>query len=277
MNGFDLQNVTIGPDKLTIIAGPCSAESYDLCMQIGSHLQALCQKYNFGYIFKASFDKANRSSIQTPRGLGIDQGLTLINKAARALGCPCTTDIHESHQAQAIGQAVDLIQIPAFLCRQTDLLLAAAKTQRAINVKKGQFLSPLEMSSVVQKLEEARAQDNGIILTERGTFFGYHRLVNDFIGLADMMDLNYPVCFDVTHSTQLPGGASQQGAKITGGRPDRAAMLAKCATAAGVPVLFLETHPNPSQALSDGATMLPLDQLDVLFAQIQAIYHAVNG
>jgi 2-dehydro-3-deoxyphosphooctonate aldolase (KDO 8-P synthase) len=267
---IDIATVRIGPDQpLAIIAGPCAAESYDLCMTIGSQLQQRCAQLGFSYIFKASFDKANRTSIHSQRGKGLDEGLAIIQKTGQALGVPTTTDIHESHQASAIAQAVDLIQIPAFLCRQTDLLVAAANTGKAVNVKKGQFLSPAEMANVITKLTEAGCTNQ--MLTERGTFFGYHRLVNDFIGLGDLMDLGWPVCFDVTHSTQLPGAT-----QTTGGRPDRAPLLAKAAAAVGVPALFIETHPTPSKALSDAATMLPLQVTHDLLGVIKNIRQAIS-
>ncbi|MBI1337697.1 MAG: 3-deoxy-8-phosphooctulonate synthase [Phycisphaera sp.] len=260
--------VPIGPGApLAIIAGPCVAESYDLCVRIGQQVRDACAKLGLGYIFKASFDKANRSSIKSDRGPGLDEGLELIRKVGQALGVPVTTDVHESHQCEAVAQAADLLQIPAFLCRQTDLLVAAAKTGKPVNVKKGQFMSPAEMGSVVEKLREAGGTQN--MLTERGTFFGYNRLVNDFLGLGDMMDMGVPVCFDVTHSTQLPGGGvnstTSGQARVTAGRPDRAPLLAKCAVAAGVDALFIETHPEPAKARSDAATMLPVNvTLDLL-------------
>ncbi len=259
MRTFCVKNVTIGPDApLAVIAGPCVIESEDLCLTIGERLRDRCAELGLGYIFKASFDKANRSSIRSPRGPGMEEGLAILERVGRTLGVPTTTDVHESHQAAATAQAVDLLQVPAFLCRQTDLLVACAATGRPVNVKKGQFLSPGEMASVVQKLEEGGAAEAGIMLTERGTFFGYQRLVNDFIGVADMMELGWPVCFDVTHSTQLPGAANTGEARITGGRPDRAPMLARCAVVCGVQAIFLETHPQPTKAKSDAATMLPV-------------------
>ncbi|MCA9274228.1 MAG: 3-deoxy-8-phosphooctulonate synthase [Phycisphaerales bacterium] len=254
--------LTIGQGRpLAIIAGPCVIESFEQGLSIAKTIKAVCDNAGLPYIFKASFDKANRSSITSYRGPGLSDGLEWIGRIGKELGVPTTTDIHEPHQAGAIADAIDLIQIPAFLCRQTDLLLAAgqaaAKHNRAINTKKGQFLSPAEMVGPVAKLEEAGISNQ--MLTERGTFFGYHRLVNDFTGLGDLMELpatggSPPVCFDVTHSTQLPGSGSQ-----TGGRPERAPLLARAATAAGVHALFIETHPDPSKAKSDGATVLPLD------------------
>ncbi len=273
-------NITIAQDQpLAIIAGPCVIESLEQGLTIGRTIKAVCEGLGLPYIFKASFDKANRSSISSYRGPGIDEGLTWINAIGKELGVPTTTDIHEPQQADAIAEKIDLIQIPAFLCRQTDLLLAAgqaaAKFGRAINTKKGQFLSPAEMVGPVAKLEEAGLSNQ--MLTERGTFFGYHRLVNDFTGLGDLMELpaeggHPPVCFDVTHSTQLPGSGSQ-----TGGRPERAPLLARAATAAGVSALFIETHPDPSKAKSDGATVLPLDVASKVITDCARIREAMNA
>ena len=252
-----LADLSIGPGQpLAIIAGPCVAESRQLCLDVGGAVRDRCRALGLGFIFKASFDKANRSSIHSPRGPGLEAGLALLADVARELAVPVTTDIHEPGQAPAAGEVVDLIQIPAFLCRQTDLLAAAAATGRAVNVKKGQFLAPAEMRNVVAKLTEAGGDKAGIMLTERGTFFGYNRLVNDFVGLGDMLELGWPVCFDVTHSTQQPGGQGTQ----SGGRPERAGLLARAAVAAGVDALFIETHPQPGEAMSDAATMLPLDR-----------------
>ena len=250
---------------LCIIAGPCLAESHAICAEIAETVKAACQTAGFSYIFKASFDKANRSSIASDRGPGLAAGLKIIADVGRQFDLPTTTDIHETSQAAIAAQTVDLLQIPAFLCRQTDLLVAAARTGKAVNVKKGQFMSPAEMSNVLAKLSEANAAN--VMLTERGTFFGYNRLINDFVGLGDMMDLGAPVCFDVTHSTQQPGG---QGA-MSGGRPDRAPLLAKAAVAAGVDALFIECHPDPAAGRSDAATMLPLAVLKELLPQLARI------
>ena len=263
--------IHIGESKpLAIIAGPCTLESLELGIQVGKHCKAVCESLGLPYIFKASFDKANRSSINSKRGIGIEQGLEHFQAIKQELGVPTTTDIHAPEQAEQIAAVVDLIQIPAFLCRQTDLVVASAQAAQAqgkgVNIKKGQFLSPGEMAGPVRKATEAGC-DN-LMLTERGTFFGYHRLVNDFIGIADMMELDCskftqlgspPVCFDVTHSTQLPGSGEQ-----TGGRPDRALQLAKAATAIGVHALFVECHPSPKDAWSDGATQVSFE----LFEQI---------
>ena len=267
MNTLHIQNLTVGPDApLTIIAGPCTAESYDLCVRVGEAMNEACGRAGLNYIFKASFDKANRSSIGSPRGPGLEEGLALLERVRKTLGTPVTTDIHESHQAAPAAEVADVLQIPAFLCRQTDLLVAAAATGKVVNVKKGQFLSPAEMGMAVKKLTEGFAavgKSPGIILTERGTFFGYHRLVNDFGGLVDLMAHGHPVCFDATHSTQKPGESA-----TTGGRPELAPILAKCAVVAGVQAVFMEVHPDPKNALSDAATMLDLPTGERLVADL---------
>lgn len=260
--------LVIGPDQpLCIIAGPCALESVDLCVRIGETVGAACADLGLPYIFKASFDKANRSSIASKRGPGIAQGLRDLSTIRRRLGVPVTTDIHAREQAALAAEHVDLLQIPAFLCRQTDLLTAAAETGKPVNVKKGQFLSPAEMKHVVRKLSEAGCTD--MMLTERGTFFGYHRLVNDFIGLGDLMEIGPPVCFDATHSTQLPGAT-----ETSGGRPERAPLLARAAVAAGVHAVFLECHPDPAAALSDASNMLPLHEVPPLLASLKGIRDA---
>lgn len=271
-------DISIGAGRpLAIIAGPCVLESLELGMNIGRTLRDACVKAKLPYIFKASFDKANRSSIRSPRGPGLEKGLDWLARIRDALRVPVTTDIHESSHAEPAAKAVDLLQIPAFLCRQTDLLCAAGeaafKHGRAVNVKKGQFLSPAEMVGPVRKLAEVRCSN--VLLTERGTFFGYGRLVNDFLGLGDLMVLHTdggspPVCFDCTHSTQLPGAGEQ-----TGGRPDRAPLLANAATAAGVHALFIECHPEPRTALSDASTMLPLDSLPALIDSVARVRAAL--
>lgn len=271
MNSIKIGQVEIGPGKpLAIIAGPCQAESLALCVEVGTAMRDRCAELGFGYIFKASFDKANRSSIHTARGPGLSAGLKMIAEVGQKLGVPVTTDVHEPPQATEAGARVDALQIPAFLCRQTDLLVAAAKTGKAVNVKKGQFLSPAEMSNVVNKLTEAECEN--IMLTERGTFFGYNRLVNDFAGLYDMMQLGWPVCFDVTHSTQNPGG---QGTS-TGGRPECAPTLARCAVVSGVNALFIETHPDPANALSDAATMLPIETAAKLLGDLATLRKTID-
>ncbi len=271
MHTTTIQQIKIGPGQpLAIIAGPCSAESRDQCLQIGEALRDRCAKLGLSYIFKASFDKANRSSIGSKRGLGSDEGLAMLQSVGKTLGVPVTTDIHEPEQAAAAAQAVDLLQIPAFLCRQTDLLVAAAATGKPVNAKKGQFLSPAEMAHVVTKLEQGYEQAGhspNIMLTERGTFFGYHRLVNDFGGFVDMADHGWPVCFDATHSTQKPGETN-----TSGGRPELAPALARCAIVAGAHAIFMEAHPDPASALSDGATMLKLPNAVKLLDELAALH-----
>lgn len=281
MQSVTVGDVKIGPGQpLAIIAGPCVAESADLCLRVGQLMHQRCVELGLGYIFKASFDKANRSSITSDRGPGLDEGLRMLQNVKTVLGVPVTTDIHEPAQAQPAGQVVDMLQIPAFLCRQTDLLVAAAETGKPVNAKKGQFMAPAEMGNVVHKLRQSAERVSGkneaaggVILTERGTFFGYHRLVNDFMGLGDLMEMGCPVCFDVTHSTQQPGG----GGTTSSGRPDRASLLARCAVAAGVHALFIETHPDPAKALSDAATMLSLEQASTLLGEVTHLHQAMSA
>lgn len=270
--------VEIGEGRaLCVIAGPCVLESRELGIQIGRAVRDTCRELGLAYIFKASFDKANRSSIDSPRGPGLERGLDWIASIGRELGVPTTTDIHDPAQAEPAAKAIDLLQIPAFLCRQTDLLVAAgraaAKHGRAVNVKKGQFVSPGEMAGPIGKLAEAGCRN--VMLTERGTFFGYGRLVNDFLGMAEMMELGAPVCFDCTHSTQRPGKG--EGGKVTGGEPRFAPMLARAATAAGVQALFIECHPEPTKALSDAATMLRLDMMPSVLTAVAALRTALGA
>ncbi|MFM1822660.1 MAG: hypothetical protein RI967_926 [Planctomycetota bacterium] len=256
-----------GPGRpLLVIAGPCVLEDDETNHRIGDTVAGICADLGLPYVFKASFDKANRSSIRSPRGPGLGRGLAMLAAMRDRLGVPATTDIHLPEQAAPAAAAVDLLQIPAFLCRQTDLLAAAAETGRAVNVKKGQFMAPEEMRNVLEKLQEGGARES--MLTERGTFFGYHRLVTDFIGLADMIDLAHgfgaPVCYDATHSTQLPGGEKTS----TGGRPDRCAPLARAAVATGVDCVFLECHPEPARSSSDKGTIQPLSAVRPLLESL---------
>jgi 2-dehydro-3-deoxyphosphooctonate aldolase (KDO 8-P synthase) len=255
---------------LTIIAGPCVLESPAVQDRIAETVLTACERLGLAVILKGSFDKANRSSIASARGPGVEEGLRELERLRTTWNVPVTTDIHEIGQAAVAAEVVDLLQVPAFLCRQTDLLLACAATGKPVNVKKGQFLAPDEMRHVLTKLSEGQAA--GVMLTERGTFFGYHRLVNDFIGIGDLMQMHRPVCFDVTHSTQLPGA----GASSTGGRPDRADLLARAATAAGVDALFIECHPDPAKALSDGSTVQPLDRVGEILRQVAAIRESIG-
>lgn len=266
--------IRIGPgEPLAVIAGPCVLEAPETNERIARTLAEACSALDLPFIFKGSFDKANRSSIRSPRGPGLAAGVAELCRIRNSVGVPVTTDIHEPHQAAEAAE-VDLLQVPAFLCRQTDLLVAAARTGRPVNVKKGQFMAPSEMRNVAEKLHEGGASD--VILTERGTFFGYHRLVNDFIGLGDLLDIGQEsgcaVCFDVTHSTQLPGG---EGAR-TAGRRDRALLLARAAVAAGVHAVFIECHPEPARSFSDAATVLPLDEVPPLLRTLAEIRRAIE-
>ncbi|MDG2021410.1 MAG: 3-deoxy-8-phosphooctulonate synthase [Phycisphaerales bacterium] len=260
----------VAPDRpLLVIGGPCVLESDDLNRRIAETMKAACDAAGATFVFKASFDKANRSSISSDRGPGLDAGLRQLASIRETFDVPVLTDVHEARQAGPVSEVVDIIQVPAFLCRQTDLLAACGATGTPVAVKKGQFLSPAEMRNVLEKLHESGC--TRMMATERGTFFGYHRLVNDFVGLGDLQDIasefKAPLCFDVTHSTQLPGGEGT----MSGGRPDRAALLARAAVAAGVEAVFLETHPDPPSARSDRATVLPLDEAASLIASLAGI------
>ena len=263
--------VLIGEGRpLALLAGPCVIESERHTIRLAEAIREICARLNFPFIFKASFDKANRSSIESYRGPGLDEGLRILAKTRDAIDGPVVTDIHEASQAQPVGEALDLIQIPAFLCRQTDLLAAAAKTGKPVNAKKGQFLSPEEMKNVVDKIK-ANGNEQ-VLLTERGTFFGYNRLVNDMTAIPRMRALA-PVVFDATHSCQLPGGLGHQ----SGGNREYAGTLAQAAVAAGADAIFIEVHDDPDNAMSDPATVWPLDQLEALLSKCQAIKAAVCG
>jgi 2-dehydro-3-deoxyphosphooctonate aldolase (KDO 8-P synthase) len=261
------------PDRpLLVIAGPCVLESDEINHRIAESLVEACESAGAMLVFKASFDKANRSSIHSDRGPGMEAGLRQLAAIRERFDVPVLTDVHEPAQANPVAEVVDIVQVPAFLCRQTDLLAACGSTGTAVAVKKGQFLSPAEMRNVFEKLREVGAAR--MMATERGTFFGYHRLVNDFIGLGDMAEIaaefGAPTCFDATHSTQLPGG----GGTMSGGRPERAPLLARAAVAAGVDAVFLETHPDPPAARSDKATVLPLAEIPSLLRTLVAVRRA---
>jgi 2-dehydro-3-deoxyphosphooctonate aldolase (KDO 8-P synthase) len=263
--------VPAGPgEPLLLIAGPCLIEDEPFMLDIAHQLRELAAAHDVGLVFKSSFDKANRSSAASHRGPGLEAGLELLATVRDEVGVPVTTDLHESSQAVPVGEAVDLLQIPAFLCRQTDLLLAAAQTGKPVNVKKGQFLSPPEMRNVVGKLEEGGA--SGILLTERGTTFGYNNLVVDFRALPQMRALGHPVVFDATHSVQLPGG---QGTS-SGGQREFVPHLTRAATAVGIDGVFVEVHPDPDRAPSDGPNMLTPPMLDRLLDELTAIRSAVS-
>jgi 2-dehydro-3-deoxyphosphooctonate aldolase (KDO 8-P synthase) len=258
-----------GPDRpLLLIAGPCVIDSEPLCLGIAEMLAGLADVLPVNVVFKASFDKANRTSMSSYRGLGLDEGLAVLDRVRARTGLPITTDVHLPEQATAAGQVCDLLQIPAFLCRQTDLLLAAAATGRAVNVKKGQFVAPADMKHVVAKLLAGGCRD--IMLCERGTFFGYGRLVNDFAGLITMRAMGVPVIFDATHSVQQPASRGDS----TGGDRTLVEPLARAAAAVGIDGLFLETHPDPEQSPSDGPNMVPLDQLRGVVERVVRIHQA---
>ena len=254
-------------EKLFLIAGPCVIESREQCLQIAEHVAGVCQKLGVQYVFKASFDKANRSSGSSFRGPGLVEGLKVLASVKEKLGLPVLSDIHEPNQAAPAAEVLDILQVPAFLARQTDLLLACGQTGRTINVKKGQFMSPQEMQNAIDKIKST-GNDN-ILLCERGTFFGYNRLVNDFTGLAVMQAMGCPVVFDVTHSTQRPAG---QGTS-SGGDPQYSPLLARAAIASGmVDGLFVECHPDPKNAKSDAATLLSLEQVEPLLTQCVELF-----
>jgi 2-dehydro-3-deoxyphosphooctonate aldolase (KDO 8-P synthase) len=259
---------------LTLIAGPCVIESRELALDIAASVKAITDRLGIDYVFKASFDKANRSSGQAFRGPGADGGLAVLAEVRERFGLRVLTDIHESWQAAPVAEVVDVLQIPAFLCRQTDLLLAAAEAARAkgrtINVKKGQFLAPWDMAQVVKKLRDAGVEN--LWLTERGSSFGYNTLVVDYRGLPQMRELGCPVIFDATHSVQQPGGNGTS----TGGQREFVAPLARAAVAVGVDGLFMEVHPDPDNALSDGPNMVPLHRLEPLLEQLMALHAAVG-
>jgi 2-dehydro-3-deoxyphosphooctonate aldolase (KDO 8-P synthase) len=277
MHTCTIGSITLGASDngskppLLIIAGPCVLETPEIHEAIGNTVRDACAAAGLPWIFKGSFDKANRTSLQSPRGPGMADGLAMLREMGEHFGVPVTTDVHDPTQADAVAEVADLLQVPAFLCRQSDLLYACGATGRPVNIKKGQFLSPAEMVHAANKAVEAGA--GGLMLTERGTFFGYHRLVNDFIGLGDLMDLGWPVCFDATHSTQLPGGGNGTSA----GRPERAALLARAAVAAGVQALFIECHPDPCKAKSDGATVQTLEATAAIIQEAAALHGACSG
>ena len=265
----------------TLIAGPCVLESPELVFDMAAELKAISERLGIRLLFKTSFDKANRSSGGSFRGPGMEKGLAVLAQLKQELGVQLLTDIHESHQAASVGQVVDVLQIPAFLCRQTDLLVAAAAAVQnpaaaasVVNVKKGQFLAPWDMAQVVSKLREAGLQGSDQLwLTERGTSFGYNTLVVDMRSLPQLRQLGCPVIFDATHSVQQPGGRGSS----TGGQREFVAPLARAAMAVGVDGLFIETHPDPDQALSDGPNMVPLQRLEPLLEQLLAIRSAATA
>lgn len=249
----------------TLIAGPCQIESKDHALETAHQLKEICAKQHIGLIYKSSFDKANRTSIQTQRGLGIKQGLAILNEVKTQLGLPILTDVHSPEQCSEVAIIADVLQIPAFLCRQTDLLVAAAKTKRVINVKKGQFLAPWDMRNVANKI--ASSGNEQILLCDRGTSFGYNTLISDMRGLPIMAQTGYPIVFDATHSVQQPGGMGDS----SGGQREFVSYLAKAAMAVGIAALFVETHEDPDHAPSDGPNMIKLSDLPALLDKLNQI------
>jgi len=256
----------VGPGQpMLLLAGPCVLEGYEHSLAIGQEVKRICEKLGMPYVFKASFDKANRSSYDSFRGPGLEEGLKQLAAIKKELGVRIVSDIHETYQVEKAAEVLDVLQIPAFLCRQTDLVYAAGKTGKCVNVKKGQFLAPWDMKNVISKLEAAGNHD--ILLTERGSSFGYNTLVTDMRGLAIMRELGYPVVMDATHSVQIPGGKGTS----SGGQSQYVPHMARAAAAVGVDALFLEVHDDPSKALSDGPNMVRLDQLEALLTDVLAI------
>lgn len=266
MNSVEIGNIPMGKGRpLTLIAGPCVIETPDITFEIAGYLKSLCERIGMPLIFKASYDKANRTDITSFRGPGIESGLAVLAEVQKRFGLPVISDVHSAPEVPEAARVLDVIQIPAFLCRQTDLLLAAARCGRPINVKKGQFLAPWDMKSVVGKLTSAGCKQ--IVLTDRGAMFGYNNLVSDMRGIAIMQSLGCPVIFDATHSIQLPGGAGS----TSGGQREFAPVLARAAVAAGADAVFMEVHPDPDKALCDGPNSLALETLEPLLRQLKAI------
>ena len=258
------------PARLILIAGPCVIESEGLCLRVASALKKTCDRLGIFYVFKASYDKANRTSAKSFRGPGLEEGLAVLADIRARVGVPVLTDVHTEAQAVAAARVADVLQIPAFLCRQTDLIAAAVRTGKIVNLKKGQFLSPEEMGPVLAKAKSAGGKK--LLLTERGTTFGYHNLVADMRSIPIMRRFGFPVIFDATHSVQLPGGGGDR----SGGQREFAPVLARCALAAGASGLFVETHPEPERALSDGPNMIPLTEMNALLKSLLKVYSAVQ-
>lgn len=271
MNSFTVENVNFGGKDLAFILGPCVIESPEHALYMAKEIKNVCSRVGVSFVYKSSFDKANRSSISSFRGKGIEFGLEVLKAVKQELKVPVTTDVHETWQVEPVAEVVDVIQIPAFLCRQTDLLIASAKTGKPVNVKKGQFLAPWDAKNIVEKLQAASATK--ILLTERGVSFGYNNLVVDFRSFPIMRSFGVPVVFDVTHSLQLPGGLG----KATGGQSEYIEFLARAGVACGVDAVFMEVHDNPERAPSDGPNQLPLSRLEKLLRQLKQIHELVRG
>lgn len=271
MKRIKLRDFEIGGDKLTILAGPCAIESQDILNKTAEKLKEITQKLDINFVFKSSFDKANRSSITSYRGPGMENGLEMLSKVKKEFDLPIVTDIHTPDQASPAAEVADILQIPAFLCRQTDLLVAAARTGRIVNIKKGQFLAPEQMGPLIKKVEDSG--NHNILLTDRGTSFGYNNLVVDFRGIPIMQSFGYPVVFDATHSVQLPGANGCS----SGGDRRFVPTLAKAAMAVGANVLFFEIHPDPDSALCDGPNMVALDDAEALFKKCKDIFELIRS
>jgi len=262
--------VVIGDGHPVLIGGPCVAESLEMCREVAHELKRICSLLSVQYVFKASYDKANRSGAGSQRGLGMDEGLSILDKIKLEFDVPVTTDVHLPSQAVPVAEVADILQVPAFLCRQTDLLDACAETGKCVNVKKGQFLAPHDTGNIVEKLRLSGA--SGIVLTERGSSFGYNNLVVDMAGLPVMRSFGVPVCFDATHSAQRPGA----GGNKSGGNREAIPYLASAAAAAGIDALFMEMHPDPDNALSDAATQWPLAKAEALLRRTLKIWKAAR-
>jgi 2-dehydro-3-deoxyphosphooctonate aldolase (KDO 8-P synthase) len=263
---FNVENVTFGDGNLSFILGPCAVESYEHAFKMASSIKEICQRVGVDFVYKSSFDKANRSSSDSFRGGGMDFGLEILARIKKELNLPIITDVHETWQVEETAKVADMLQIPAFLCRQTDLLVASAKTGKAVNVKKGQFLAPWDAKNIVEKLQSSGCEK--ILLTERGASFGYNNLVVDFKSFPIMRDFGVPVVFDVTHSLQLPGGLG----KATDGLGKYIESFARAGVACGVDAVFMEVHDNPSIAPSDGPNQLHLERLEGLLTKLKAIH-----
>jgi 2-dehydro-3-deoxyphosphooctonate aldolase (KDO 8-P synthase) len=265
-------NIKIGNNRrFALLAGPCAIESESMTIEVAAELKEICSRLEIPFIFKSSFDKANRTSATSPRGVGIEHGLQILQRVKTELNLPIVTDVHESWQCPIVAEVADILQIPAFLCRQTDLLIAAAETGRAINVKKGQFLAPWDMSNVVEKLHSSG--NHNIMICERGTSFGYNNLVVDMTGLVEMRQFGVPVVFDATHSVQKPGGQGN----VTGGNREMVPHLIRAALAVGVDAIFAEVHPDPDNAFSDAANQIRLDNIENILRQAIQIDNIIKG
>lgn len=271
IRAFNVGDVRFGGGDLSFLLGPCVVESIDHAMLMASSIKEICERVGVGFVYKSSFDKANRSSIDSFRGDGMEQGIEILARVKEELKIPIITDIHEPYQAAKAAEVADILQIPAFLCRQTDLLIAAAETGKAVNVKKGQFLSPWDAKNIVDKLTAAGCEK--ILLTERGASFGYNNLVVDLRSFPVMRSFGVPVVFDVTHSLQLPGGLG----KATGGQSEYIEHFARAGVACGIDAVFMEVHNDPSKAPSDGPNQLPLSRLEALLSKLKSIHELVGS